>query len=214
MKMRKTKKTKINPEKEALLNQKKEELYQMAIHFVIRTQKAHSVDIMGYVKVPLEEGWYLSTNYELANKMLERMVEDKIIRKVPHEVGQKTNDEWVSRNVVYTYEVIRKRVPFPLNKVLMKELKKMIKSKQQKEKYRQKEGELFLQAINKWIKEETGLSFKEVCEGENAKIYHIKTDYVYGEYQKTLTRNGEFVSKTIINVKELMEKTKRKKKAI
>lgn len=192
------KRAKLNSEAEAKLKQKREERYQLAVHFVIRTKQANPIQLQTYVKVPFEEGGFLATNYEASKLMLKRMAKENIIKEIEHTNGD--------QNVFFTYEVVRKRAPFSLSFELNKHLKKIIREKNKKEEYREKSGEVFIQAINEWIQEETGFSYKEICEEENRQIYEVKTEYIHGRYHKMLLKNKELISTRTFDMEELMKK--------
>lgn len=103
-----TKKWEELTKEEQQTHQLREEFYQLAVHYVLQSgTPTVTASMIKRLYVPMHVGnWKMSPNYQAAKDVLERMVQEHILRKV--------SKPSVGVSDLYFYEVIKQRAPFPL----------------------------------------------------------------------------------------------------
>lgn len=112
-------------EEEKQTQQLREEFYQLAVHYVLQSNAPTvSASMIKRLYVPMHVGnWKMSPNYQSAKDVLERMVQERILKKV---------EKSVDGIHVYFYEVNKKEAPFALSKSLQNVLIEIQENQQTK----------------------------------------------------------------------------------
>lgn len=179
-------------EEERQIQSLREEFYQLAVHYVLKSgTPTVSASMIQRLYVPMHVGnWKMSPNYEAAKEVLERMVKENILHKVTKSVEDVPD--------FYFYEVVKKRAPFKLST----SLQKVLRAIQEKELKQALPGKLLHEAILSWVKDVTGQSTIE-------SPFRVKfVDFEGNCYAYELYQHNEVIASKTFDVNELLKQRK------